>query len=383
MNKCSGKVLVVDDEEPLRKICERTLSVLGAVVTSVEDAEKALTLLDRERFDCVLTDISMPGARNGAVLTEEIKARFPSTDVIIMTGSPSVETSVFTLKQGALDYLIKPFDSSILQNTVVRCLERRRLSPELDKENIARHELAAAYVELQKVERRMDSFMSIVSHELRTPLAAAISAADLLRDEGLSQDKKIRLFDLLDKGLAQESGVVEELLAYSALRSGGVKPELWEVDLGNILREIVENFRILWEEKQLSVRIDVSPEAQSIWADPAMLRTAFKHLLLNAIQFNRKGGRITISARSGGDAVRLTFADSGIGIPPEARGRLFDGFYQVADYMTRDVGGLGLGLAIVRQIVEAHGGSIALDSWQETASSFKIFLPRRQSNGVI
>ena len=176
MTKCVGRMLVVDDEEIVRKVCTKTLEGMGITVESAGNAAEAWNLLNSREFDCVLTDISMPGSMDGTALTEEVKGRFQSTDMLIMTGNPNITTAVSTLKRGALDYLVKPFEPMALESAVTRCFERRRLSGELNNERSLRQELEAAFAELQKVERSKDAFISILNHELRTPLTIAIAA---------------------------------------------------------------------------------------------------------------------------------------------------------------------------------------------------------------
>lgn len=376
MTKCVGRMLVVDDEEPIRKICTRTLEGMGFTVESAENAEKAWALLNQKEFDCVLTDISMPGPMDGTALTEEVSGRFPGTDILIMTADPNLKTAVATLKHGALDYLIKPFEPMALESAVERCFERRRLSGELSNEKLLRQELAAAYAELQKTERSKDAFISILSHELRTPLTIAMAAAELL--EEASDPKQVQeTVKSLRSGLAREKEVIEDLLLFSRLAPADLQVQFHEVRPEALIRSLVENYRSLWEEKKLILELIIDEQLAPAWGDSALLETAFKHLLLNAIRFNTKGGRVRIEAKNRPDKIDVMFSDSGIGIAPEEQGRIFDRFYQVAEHMTRRVGGLGLGLAIVRRIVEAHGGSITAGSAKGGGSEFWVTLPRR------
>src|SRR4029077_18263791 len=125
-----------------------------------------------------------------------------------------------------------------------------------------------------------------------------------------------------------------------------------------------------------TVQLALDEPLHTIVGDPDLLETAFKHLMNNAVHFNKKGGLIKLQAKNQGDQVQISFADTGIGIPNDKVSMVFDSFYQVADYMTRDVGGIGLGLAIVRRIVEAHGGSIMVQSREGQGSEFRILLPQ-------
>lgn len=382
MKTFNGKVLVVDDDEPIRRMCERILSNLGIAVKTTENAQEALTLLEHASFDCVLTDISMPGLKDGEALTKDIKDRFPATDVIVMTGNPTVKTSVSTLTSGALDYLTKPFDPAVLQSAITHCLEHRRLTAELNAEKSLRLELEAAYQELQKTQRGKDALLSIVGHELKTPLAIAGGAAELLEDESLTPEGR-GFLEKIRSSLAREKAAVENLLSFAALRAAGVDLRKSWIDLNGMLERLVEEYKPVWEKKNLSLAVSIPAAIKPFWGDAELLNTTFKQLLLNAIQFNRQNGSVQIIVEDEPGQVSLSFVDTGIGIPPEEFSRAFDSFYQVADYMTRTVGGLGLGLAIVRRAVEAHGGDVGVSSQPGFGSDFKVTLPKRAAVATV
>lgn len=370
----AGRMLVVDDEESVRRVCVRTLAGLGIDVESAGSADEAWRLLNLREFDCVLSDISMPGSMDGTQLTEEVKARFPATDMLIMTGLPTVQTAVSTLKHGALEYLIKPFAPATLESAVRRCFERRRLSGELDREKTLRRELEAAYAELQKVERSKDAFISVLDHELRTPLAIAISATEILAQ---TKDPKEagKVLEMLRSSLARENEVVSDILLFSGLTSGELRAHSDEVRMDGLIGELVEDYRSVWEKREVRVEVAFEGGHPLIQGDRELIKTAFKHLLLNAIQFNMKGGSVRIVGKSVPGRLEVLVSDTGVGVMPELQARIFDRFYQVAEHMTRRVGGLGLGLAIVRRIVESHGGSVSVAAREEGGTEFLVSIP--------
>ncbi|MBI4052241.1 MAG: response regulator, partial [Elusimicrobia bacterium] len=151
-SKREEKILIVDDEEAIRNVCSRTLRASEFRVETAENGEKALLLLPAGNFDLVFTDLAMPGAVNGLRLFEEIKRQYPCIDVVIMTAYPALETAIPTLKNGAYDYLIKPFEQELLKSVVGRCFEKRRLSQQLNKEKILREILQVAYSALKRFE---------------------------------------------------------------------------------------------------------------------------------------------------------------------------------------------------------------------------------------
>jgi signal transduction histidine kinase len=372
-----GQILVVDDELPIREVCRRALEGSGYKVATAANGEEALENLRRQDFDFVLTDIMMPGQWRGTGLLEAIKQESPLTDVVIMTGYPSLSTAIPALKNGAYDYLIKPFDNALLLSVVQRCFERRRLSEELNREKMLHAELQAAYAELQKVEKLKESFLSRLSHELRTPFVSVF----FVLDEIESDTANAKLLPVLKSLRSHISGVwklVENMLFFADLREGDVSSYKVPVEPRALIKDLIQKFKPEWEKRELSVELSVEGDVESINGDPQLLSTAFKHLLLNAIHFNRKGGTIRIQMKNLGSTLAVAFVDTGIGIPADKLPNVFDSFYQAAEYMTREVGGLGLGLAIVRRIIEAHGGSVTVSSQAGEGSQFTVMLPMGQ-----
>ncbi|MFH1618671.1 MAG: ATP-binding protein [bacterium] len=375
MENSKGKILVVDDDLQLRSICRRSLEKAGFDVQTAETGDQALPLVERCDYDFVLTDISMPGSMDGPKLVEEIRQRCPATDIAIMTGYPTLDTAITTLKHGAYDYLLKPFSLEYLDSVVKRCFEKRRLAKELDREKSLRQEVEAAYSEIQKVERLKDAFLSRLQHELRTPLVSIVGVTDLIAEgsSGISGSGKLK--EILRSGTAKIREVVEQLLLFSDTQSSEFKVKKNDVNLEKTIKELIENYHALWDEKELKIEVLFASLIQPVPGDADLLRTAFKHLLLNAINFNKKGGSIKIQTRQDAKEIHITFSDTGPGIPENQISKVFDSFYQAAEYMTRKTGGLGLGLAIVRRIVEAHGGRVSVMSHEGSGSTFTISLP--------
>ena len=378
----SGQILVVDDEDGIRQICERTLRHMGFCVQGVPDGQAAIEKLCSQDFDFVLTDLAMPKPIDGARLTEEIKQRWPATDVVIMTAYPTLETAIPTLKNGAYDYLIKPFGQELLQSVVTRCFERRRLAKELDREKMLRQELQAAYAELQKVERLKEAILSRVSHELRSPLCSgSMALATLATLSHNSQGAKSCA--IIRSSFAQLQQSVENLLLFAEFAHTNVFLKKSSVDVRALIDGTVQLYKSFGDERQIRVEVKWEKQIKALSADAARLQIAFKHLFLNALQFNRKGGSVLIHGSGGAEDVRISFSDTGLGIPKEELSKVFDGFYQAAEYLTREVGGLGLGLAIVRRIAEAHGGSVCGESEEGRGSVFTIRLPTKERRGAL
>ncbi|MDE2290531.1 MAG: response regulator, partial [Elusimicrobia bacterium] len=330
-------------------------------------------LLAAARYDVVLTDIRMEARDDGLSLGAEVKSRSPGTDVILMTGHPSLDTAVGAMKSGGSDYVMKPFEPAQLQAVIRRCLDRRRLAAELDRERGLRQELESAYSELQKLERLKDGFLARLSHELRTPVTHALLAADVLETR-LGDAPAREAWLKLRSAVEALGAVVDELLDFTrASEPGAASP----VPLWDLVEGAASALRPMWEARRLRVTLAKEGEPAAVPGDPALLALAVRHLLGNAIRFNKEGGEVKVTGRFGPEEVQLAFADTGLGVPAEALPRLFDGFYQAAEHLTRSAGGLGLGLATVRRVAEAHGGRVSVESEFGRGSVFTLTLPVR------
>ena len=374
----TARILIVDDEAPIRELCRRALADTGAAVETASGAEEALAVLHDAEFDIIITDIHMGGPRSGVNLAEEARSRWPDTDILVITGKPSLDTAIPALKTGAADYLIKPFTIAHLQDVVSKLLGMRRLRRELEREKLFSHKLAEDYAVLQKVERLKAGIIGRVSHELRTPVTIARMAAEAIRDQ--VSPSGLVFYSKIDSALRRMQATVEDLLLFTKTQDEDFRIDKAEVDLWPVLEGLVAEYRPLWEERGLRVENRLEGEKRPLQADAVLMKAAFSRLLLNAIRFNRKGGSILISARYGPQEASFAFTDTGDGIPPGEQSKIFDGLYQVADHLTRKVGGLGVGLAIARRIVEAHGGSVSVESAPGTGSTFTIFLPQQDAD---
>lgn len=380
MAAAPSSILLVDDDESLLELCDLALRDEGYEIVLAPTGDAALELLAKRAFDLVVTDLSMPGKTDGHGVVLAVKTRYPSTEVIVMTGVPTLRTAIDTLKDGAYDYITKPLHLEGMKATLRRCLDHRRLRHDLDNEQEMRRELESTYRELQKVEELKAGFLSRISHEIRTPLhqlgLALKSAEEAAAGTAGPEAERLRsCIDLSKRGAARLDRTLAELLAFVDLQQGMTLAAHEPVDLAALCRDAADHLRPVWEPLRLEVRVDFPPGTGTVEGDPAMLRTAFMHLLHNAMVFNREGGRVDVLARAHPGALEVTVRDTGEGIPESEFKHLFDSFYQIANYLTRKVQGLGLGLAITRRIIEAHGGEIGVSSEAGKGTSFRVLLP--------
>lgn len=369
------KILVVDDDDAWLEFCKVALEQAGFAPDTALSGNEALRAVEQTEYDLVFTDLQMPPPGDGKAVTLGVKSRWPSTDVVLMTAAPSVESAVSVLKDGACDYLIKPFPAEALSAVAQRLLEARRHKTELATERRLREELEAAYGELKRLDKLKEGFLARVSHELNTPLAAMLLAVGLLEEEVPEGDPlRPQVLRAREAG-ARLRGVVEDLLAFVDLQRPDMEVRGEPTRLAPLVAEAVAAVERLAKTKGLTVSVEIPPDLPTLRVHPGLIRKAVDQLLKNAVYFNKPNGRITVSARRLTHWVSLSVADTGDGIPVAEQDRVFDTFYQVAEYLTRRVGGLGLGLSLVKRIVEAHKGVVRLESKPGEGTTVFLQLP--------
>ena len=372
-------ILVAEDDPGCRGLSARVARGLGHEVLTAGGEEEARALLREREWELLLADLAMEMPDSGLRLAETARQLHPGAPVVLMTGRPGTDTAIPGLRAGASDYLIKPFRPKDLAESIRRALARGRLEPELDAARAGKEELSAAYRQLAKVERQRDAMLSIVSHELRTPLCAAELALGLLGRPGPETD---RARELLARNLARLRATVEEFLLHAKLSAGETKAELRPGDLDDLVRREAELIEPLAAERGVAVRLESEGQPAPVPLDEALAGQAVRQLLLNAVRFNRRDGLVVARVSHAPDAARLTVRDQGPGLPQGGESRLFDPFYQAADFLTREVGGLGLGLAIVRMAMDAHGGSAGAANAEGGGAAFTLAFPRPLSYNV-
>ncbi len=375
MEKIQASALVIDDQEEMLALCSE---VLGGIVTEVHEAsssEAAREAFHKRTFDLVLTDINIDAQGDGIALAREIRNLAPATIVVIMTAQPTLETAIGGLKTGASAYILKPFSIEYLESVIRNAFEKSRLTSELESEKAFKTEIEAAYSQLQESARLQNAFLSRLNHELRTPLAIALTSSELLGSE-MKGDRNEQIWTRSDGALRRLALTIDELLLFSDLLKGDLKPEKKASDLQAVLEDTSQRLKFLYDESGLAVGLACEGAPVPVTCDPVLMREVFKHLLVNAVKFNKQGGRISVKAAYLPDKAVFSFSDTGSGVNEADMPRLFDSFFQAADYLTREAGGVGLGLATVKRIVEAHGGGAAAHKNQDGhGMTFSVWLP--------
>jgi signal transduction histidine kinase len=234
------------------------------------------------------------------------------------------------------------------------------------------------YHEAQRANRLKDEFVALVSHELRTPLTPILGGVYMLRTEAHDNHMFERALDLIERNAKTQVRIVNDLLDVSQIMSGKLRLNMEPVDLADVIQAAIETVRPASDAKHIQIDLDLKPTGGVVSGDADRLQQVIWNLLANAVKFTPNGGRIEIELKHVEGAFEVRVSDNGIGINADFLPFVFDRFRQANTSRTRPHGGLGLGLAIVRHLVESHGGTVqAYSSGDEQGSTFIVRLPTR------
>jgi len=365
-----GLLLVVDDDANNRDVLSRRLKVQGHTVETVSNGLDALRIVHDRQFDLVLLDIMMP-EMDGYEVLSHLKANVASQQipVIMISALSEVNSIVRCIEAGAEDYLTKPFDSTLLKARVSASLEKKRGR---DRETVLFEQLQANYLRLQEVEALRDDMRNMIVHDLRTPLTSVIVGVEMLEKHGELNETQREMMTIAVGGGKTLLGMINDLLDVEKMESGSTQLQYERVSVPELVYGAIEQITILAEAVKTTILSDVAPELPDFDGDQSKLSRTLVNLIANAIKFT-EGGSVTVSAvLSDVRTLRFAIRDNGVGIPPEAFGRIFEKFGQLAS--ERNVG-TGLGLAFCKLAVEAHGGQIEVESTSGKGSTFSFTIP--------
>ena len=242
--------------------------------------------------------------------------------------------------------------------------------------------LRDAKVAAEAANELKDQFLATLSHELRTPLNVILGYARLLQTHAVPAENQQRAFDVIARNAVAQSQLVDDLLDMSRITTGKFRLELQSIPVAAVLTDTLDGVKPAADAKGITLRVDIDPAAGTISADPGRLQQVFWNVLTNALKFTPADGRVSVSLRSEGANVLVTISDTGTGISREFLPFVFEPFRQAGAGFDRAHGGLGLGLAISRQLVELHGGTIdASSAGVGQGATFTIRMPRMRDAG--
>jgi PAS domain S-box-containing protein len=245
-----------------------------------------------------------------------------------------------------------------------------------DHERALSEERAQLIRDLEQASRVKDEFLAMLSHELRTPLNAVLGWTRMLRRGTVPPDRTASILDTIERNAAAQMQIIEELLDLSSMSAGNLRLNIAPIDLRDLVGGAVETIRPAADGKSIALQVTIDGTTGELAGDGARLRQVLWNLLANAVKFTPAGGRIDVVAREGPADLEISVKDSGPGIDAAFLPHIFEPFRRGESLATRTVGGLGLGLAIVRHLVEAHGGTVTADSdGPGTGSVFVVRMP--------
>ncbi|HEX3699624.1 MAG TPA: response regulator [Phenylobacterium sp.] len=386
-----ARILIVDDVADNRILLARRFSKRGVEIAEAESGKGALEAIEREAFDVVLLDVMMPDM-NGLDVLRRIRANHSQAElpVIMVTGKAESQDMVEALTAGANDYITKPVDFAVALVRVSAQAARRRAEEEARQareqlsranEDLERRiaertaELVHTNEQLREANKAKDEFLAIVSHELRTPLNGMIATGQILAQTELAANQT-RLVEIINGSAGQLFGIVSDLLDMLDLTAGGVILTPSPVGLDEIIKEAAAGAEPKAAAKGLAFRLDLpSKGLGEINVDRGRLVDIVGRLLDNAVKFT-EAGEIRLGVTQHGERFVVEVTDTGVGLSPEVAARLFRPFEQADSSLTRKFGGLGLGLAICRGLIELMGGEITGEGCPGGGSSFRIELPK-------
>ncbi len=354
-------IVVIDDDPVMRLSCEKILKKDGYQVETYEDGAHGLTGIEKNKPDLLVVDLKMPKIGGMEVIkrVHEIDAEIC---IVVITGYATIGTAVEAMKAGAYDFLPKPFTPDELRLIVKRGMERRELSQKTlqlkrEKENL---------------ERR---FLTFVSHQLQSPLVAVQQYLEVLNHLGDVPDRERLQQEWINKSLNRIKELIEmvrDWLTISKIESGNFAECTESLVLQPVIKQALETYEGMAAEKKVKLSAEMPDEPITIKAHEECLRMVLANLIHNAIKYNKVRGAVTVAISKSAEAVTIQVSDTGIGIPEDKIGLIFDEFYRVKCDETRNISGTGLGLAICKKIMQEFGVTIHVSSKQNKGSTFTL-----------
>jgi len=372
------KVLVVDDEPGIRSGVSRILNNFHVTypfmdedytyeVFEASSGEEGIEMLEKDKPDIVLLDNKLPGIQGVEVL-EYIRKRSYDIVVAMITSYASLDIAIRATRDGATDFIPKPFTPQELKSSIENITKQQYLKRITHKLN-------------QDGKKIRYQFLSVLSHELKAPLNALEGYLRMMQEKQ-SGDKIDDYIVPIDRSLQRIQGMrnlIMDLLDFTKIRLERKEEKVLEVDLSQIASAAIVTVQPYAIQMDVSISLDVRSEA-IIMADPGDMEIVFNNLLSNAVKYNKRGGKAEITIDSTDTDVIVFFTDSGIGLLPEDIENLFAEFVRIKNEKTKNISGSGLGLSIVKKVVELYKGTIKVESKPDIGSVFTVRLPKKIIN---
>ncbi|NMF56828.1 hybrid sensor histidine kinase/response regulator [Pseudanabaena yagii] len=421
-------IICVDDERNVLLMLRNQLMHFfsDCKIEIAESGDEALEVIEEILSNggdvaLVIADQIMPKMKGDEFLIE-LHHRYPQILKVMLTGQANVEDIGNVVNRGNLyRFISKPWDETDLRLTVVEALRRFEQDKQLAKHQLALEQnnlelielnanLERAYVELKSVSKLKDEFLAMMSHELRTPFNSILGVSECLLEEiyGQINPRQKEAISIIESSGNHLLKLINDILYFSKLTTDLVKLDIESVAIADLCNSSLEFVKQQSLKKKIQITINISPEVEVFKADPLRMRQVLVELLNNAVKFTPIGGKVSLNVKTApplGELVTSSnvaktsdslnqiadnqevlnthswiyfeVTDTGLGIAPSDQNSLFQPFIQIDSGLSRSYEGIGIGLAIVKKIVELHRGDIELSSQIGRGSCFTVSIPFR------
>ena len=346
----SARVLVVEDNADMNRFIVQCLSPYYEVA-SASDGREGLEQALRFRPDLIVSDIMMPNMSGDEMIAElRTLPELSGTPILLLSAKADDELKVKLLDDGAQDFIVKPFAEKDLLVRVRNLIEAHQALAQLDGLRKA----------AESANRAKDEFLAMLGHELRNPLSPIVTALQLMKLQGPDESERARA--VIERQVTHLTRLVDDLLDVSRIARGKVELKADLVEISEVVAKAIEMASPLLEQRNHTLSVQVPRRGLLVDADITRLSQVISNLLTNAAKYTPSGGHITIRGEAVDNEVILRVRDTGIGITPDVLPHIFDLFVQERQAIDRAQGGLGIGLTIVRNLVERHGGTVQVTS---------------------
>lgn len=369
------RVLLVDDDEDDYLLTRDLLAEAKAVCFALDWANTSEAALERiagTSYDACLLDYRL-GVYDGLQFLQTARGQGFDSPVILLTGHGNLEIDLAAMRAGVVEYLLKDeIDSARLERSLRYAVQQHRmqaLQKALQGEQAARAQAEAAT-------RAKDEFLALVVHELRGPLNAISGWVQVLRQSHAGWEDKANVLAALERSVKSQAHLINDLLDTDRMIHGTLSVDARPLAIGSVVDAAVADLRPAAEAKAIEVEAPRDPAVGRVSGDPDRLRQIVENLLGNAIKFTSANGRVEVRLARAGASIELSVSDTGRGISAELLPHVFERYRQDGGMASTRAGGLGLGLALVRHLVELHGGTVrAESSGQGHGATITVTLP--------